>query len=218
MQKTTRLVFGLILSLTIGLAITELSVNVVYGQRRTQQRTLRPRRVFLVPNNTLVEARLDRQLRAQDVRAGERFTATVTSPDQYNGAVIEGRISQARRSGRIRGRSSLTLVFDRIRHEGRVYNFAGTITDVRRPDGSRVAVDDEGGVREGSQTNRTVRRTAIGAGVGAIIGGIAGGGSGAAIGAGVGGGAGAGSVLLQGRRNLNLEEGSQLTIRSGAPR
>jgi len=81
-----------------------------------------------------------------------------------------------------------------------------------------MRVGTEGSVRESSQTNRTVKRTAIGTAIGAIIGGIAGGGSGAAIGAAVGAGAGAGSVYVQGRNDLELMSGSELTIRSSAPR
>jgi len=45
-----------------------------------------------------------------------------------------------------------------------------------------------------------------------IIGGIAGGGKGAAIGAAVGAGAGAGSVIVQGRDDLELDNGTEFTI------
>ncbi len=210
----THKIFGFVLALTLVPVSSPLAFAAFNsGAARTIQRN----NDFLVPNNTLVETRLNRRLRAQDVRQGERFTMTVTSPNQYRGAVIDGRISQTRRSGRVRGRSEMTLVFDRIRFRGRTYSFAGTIEDARTPNGRRIGVDNEGSVREGSQTDRTVGRTAIGAGVGAIIGGIAGGGSGAAIGAGVGAGAGAGSVIVQGRRDLDLLQGSRITIRSGAP-
>ena len=224
MKTLTRSFLGF--ALALGLAFAGSMPSVVAfnssasraAQRRTaQRRTAQRTNNFLIPNNTLVEARLNRRLQAQTARQGERFTMTVTSPNQYRGAIIEGSVSQSRRSGRVRGRSEVTLVFNRIRYGGRTYNFAGTIESALTPNGGRIDVDNEGSVREESQTNRTVTRTAIGAGVGAIIGGIAGGGSGAAIGAGVGGGAGAGSVLVQGRRNLDLLQGTRLTIRSGAP-
>jgi hypothetical protein len=54
--------------------------------------------------------------------------------------------------------------------------------------------------------------------VGAIIGAIAGGGKGAAIGAIVGAGAGAGSVYVQGRNDLDLDAGTEVTIRATGPR
>ena len=53
--------------------------------------------------------------------------------------------------------------------------------------------------------------------MGAIIGAIAGGGKGAAIGAILGAGAGAGSVYAQGRNDLDLPRGSEVSIRASAP-
>jgi outer membrane lipoprotein SlyB len=50
-----------------------------------------------------------------------------------------------------------------------------------------------------------------------FIGAIAGGGKGAAIGAIVGAGAGAGSVYAQGQENLELRNGTELTIHASAP-
>jgi hypothetical protein len=47
---------------------------------------------------------------------------------------------------------------------------------------------------------------------------IIGGGKGAAIGAGIGAGAGAGSIFVQGRDDLELQNGAQFTIRASAPR
>ncbi len=64
---------------------------------------------------------------------------------------------------------------------------------------------------------RTVQRAAIGTAVGAIIGAIAGGGKGAAIGAVIGAGAGAGSVYVQGRDDLDLPSGTEITIRATGP-
>lgn len=62
-----------------------------------------------------------------------------------------------------------------------------------------------------------VQRTAIGTAIGAIIGAIAGGGKGAAIGAIIGAAGGAGSVYVQGKDNLDLPSGTELTIRASAP-
>ena len=173
---------------------------------------------FLIPDDTLLEARLNQRLQAERLGDGTRFTMTVQSPRQYRGAVIEGYVEDARRSGRVSGRSEIVLNFDRIRHRGRSYDFAGIIEDVRTTKGERVTVDREGSVREDSQTGRTVERSVGGAVIGTIIGAIAGGGSGAAKGAIIGGGIGAGSVLAQGRNNLDLRKDSRITIRAAAPR
>ena len=112
----------------------------------------------------------------------------------------------------------MTLNFDRIRlRNDRSYPFAGLVESVRTTQGV-VSVDNEGSVRDNNQTTKTAERAAIGTAVGAIIGAIAGGGKGAAIGAIVGAGGGAGSVYVQGRDDLDLTRGTELTIRSSGPR
>ena len=174
---------------------------------------------FVVPNGTDIVAVLNNDLSTQNVREGERFTMTVRSPGQYDGATIEGQVVSINRGGRISGRSEMTLDFDTIRlRDGRSYRFAGILQSVRTTTGDVVRVDNEGAVRDSDQTNKTVQRTAIGTAVGAIIGAIAGGGKGAAIGAIVGAGAGAGSVYVQGPNDLDLTAGTELTVRATGPR
>lgn len=173
---------------------------------------------FIIPNNTQIVAVLNNDLNTQNVREGDRFTMTVRSPGQYEGATIEGRVTSVNRSGRVTGRSEMTLDFDSIRlRNGRTHDFSGILETVRTPDGEVVRVDNEGAVRESDQTKTTVTRTAIGTAVGAIIGAIAGGGKGAAIGAAIGAGAGAGSVYVQGRNDLELNAGTEVTVRSTGP-
>jgi len=174
---------------------------------------------FVIPNGTEIVAVLNNDLSTQNVREGERFTMTVRSPGQFDGATIEGSVVSVNRGGRISGRSDMTLDFDTIRtRDGRSYRFAGILESVRTPNGDVVRVDNEGAVRDSDQTSKTVQRTAIGTAVGAIIGAIAGGGKGAAIGAVIGAGAGAGSVYVQGRNDLDLTAGTELTVRATGPR
>jgi type IV secretion system protein VirB10 len=174
---------------------------------------------FVVPNGERLVAALNNGLSTETARDGERFTAVVREPGQYEGATIEGQVSNVKRSGRVTGRSEMTLTFDTIRlRDGRSYRFAGILEGVRTSAGETVRLDNEGAIRDDNQTNRTVQRTAIGTAVGAIIGAIAGGGKGAAIGAIVGAGGGAGSVYVQGRDDLELDPGAELTIRATGPR
>jgi hypothetical protein len=173
---------------------------------------------FVIPDGQMLTARLDTDLSTRTAQTGDRFTMTVTSPAQFEGAVIEGHVASASRSGRVTGRSDMALNFDTIRYQGRSYQFAGFIDSVRAQGGSTVQVDNEGTVRDDdSRGTQTAQRAAIGTAVGAIIGAIAGGGKGAAIGAIVGAGAGAGSVYVQGRGDLDLLTGSEVTIRASAP-
>jgi hypothetical protein len=167
---------------------------------------------FIVPNNTRLVAVLDTPLSTRKFSDGDRFTMTVTTPGQYQGAIIEGRVNGTR-SGVVSGRANLTLDFDTIRlRNGSTYRFAGIVDQVREPNGDVVSVNNEGTIRDSNQTTKTVTRAGIGAALGAIIGAIAGGGQGAAIGAGIGAGAGAGSVILQGRDNLELSTGTEFSL------
>lgn len=174
---------------------------------------------FYIPDNTMLTAVLNRDLSTKTAKDGDRFTMTVRSPNQYAGAVIEGYVSNANRSGRISGRSEINLNYETIRlSNNQTYRFAGMTDSVRTTSGETVRVDNEGTVEDRNQTNQTIGRTAIGTGIGAILGAIIGGGKGAAIGAAVGAGAGAGSVYIQGRDDLELRNGAEFTIRAGAPR
>ncbi len=174
---------------------------------------------FAIPNGTMLTAVLNEDLTTKQAREGDKFTMTVSSPGEFSGAVIEGTVTKADRSGRITGRSELSLDFQRVRVRNRAYEFGGLIESVRTPNGEDVKVNNEGTVKDDdSQTTRTITRSGIGAAIGAIIGGITGGGSGAAIGAAVGAGAGAGTVLVQGRDDLNLVRGTEFSIRASAPR
>jgi len=174
---------------------------------------------FIIPNGETLVVVLDNGLSTANARVGDRFTATVQQPSQYQGATIEGHVSSVQRSGRLTGRSLLTLNFDNIRiRDARTYRFAGIIDSVRTAQGETVRIDNEGTIRDDSQTTKTAERAAIGTAVGAIIGAIAGGGKGAAIGAIVGAGGGAGSVYVQGRNDLILDRGTELVIRATGPR
>jgi hypothetical protein len=174
---------------------------------------------FILANGETVVAVVDNDLSSATAREGDRFTAIVRLPSQYEGATVEGHVSNVQRSGRVTGRSQMTLNLDSIRlRNGSSYRFAGLIESVRTAQGDTVRVDNEGSVRDENQTTKTVQRTAIGTAVGAIIGAIAGGGKGAAIGAIVGAGGGAGSVYVQGRDDLDLMRGTELTIRVTGPR
>lgn len=175
---------------------------------------------FIIPNNTQLTAVLQTDLDTRQSQEGDRFTMEVTSPSQFNGAIIEGRVGRVQRSGRVSGRAQLELDFETIRmRDGKSYSFEGFVQSVRDSNGANVQIDNEGAVREGdSQTNKTISRTAIGAALGAIIGAIAGGGQGAAVGGAVGAGAGAGSVILQGRDDLSLRAGTEISLTASAPR
>jgi hypothetical protein len=173
---------------------------------------------FIVPNGTIITGNLENDILTNVSQNGDRFRMTVSAPNQFRGAVIEGYLSGLARSGKVSGRSQVTLNFERIRMpNGETYDFAGYLRSVTDQNGKTVNVDTEGAVRGENQTRETAKRGGIGAGLGAIIGAIAGGGKGAAIGAIIGGSAGAGSVYAQGRDDLELKAGSAITVQASSP-
>jgi hypothetical protein len=173
---------------------------------------------FVIPNNTRLLAVLSTPISTKASQNKDRFTMEVTSPSEFNGAIIEGRVTKAERSGQVSGRANLSLEFDTIRlSNGRTYRFAGIVDEVKLTTGEKVSVNNEGTVRDNNQTTKTVTRAGIGAALGALIGAIAGGGQGAAIGAVVGAGAGAGTVILQGRDDVELNQGTEFMITASAP-
>ncbi|MGC2237738.1 MAG: hypothetical protein WA584_16360 [Pyrinomonadaceae bacterium] len=173
---------------------------------------------FVIPNNTKLTAVLTTPISTKASQRGDRFQMEVTSPNEFNGAIIEGRVARAERSGRVSGRATVSLEFDTIRlRSGETYHFAGFVDSVKLANGETVSVNNEGRVRDNNQTTKTAQRAGIGAALGALIGAIAGGGQGAVIGAGVGVDADEGTVILQGRDDVELNNGTEFSIIASAP-
>jgi hypothetical protein len=173
---------------------------------------------FIVPNGTLITGILENNITTKVSQNNDRFKMTVQSPNEFRGATIVGYLSDINRSGKVTGSSKITFNFEKITlRNGQTYEFAGYLQNVTDLNGKVIKIDTEGTAKGDSQTKETVKRGGIGAGLGAIIGAIAGGGKGAAIGAILGGGAGAGSVVLQGKDDLDLPQGSTITVTASAP-
>jgi len=194
------------------LAVIALVGTSTVASAQTKRRTTTTRRVVpLVPVGTDLKVRLNDTLSSKDSRIGDRFTATVVDPDRFDEARVSGHISSIRKSGKVKGRTSMNLAFDSIElRDGRKGVLHGFVTRVYGGDAGKA--DNEGGIESGSRTNQTIKRSGIGAGVGAIIGGIAGGGKGAAIGLIVGGAGGAGSLAVQGSKELKIESGTEMLV------
>ena len=173
---------------------------------------------YVVPNSTTVTGILESEINTKVSQNNDHFRMTVQSPDEFRGATIEGYVSGINRSGKITGRSNVTLNFEKITlRDGQTYDFAGSTRGITDVTGKAVQVDNEGTIKGTNQTNQTAKRGGVGAGLGAVIGAIAGGAHGAAIGAIIGGGVGAGSVAVQGSSDIQLMKGSVVTIQAAAP-
>jgi hypothetical protein len=198
--------------------VSETAQWNVYGGTQPYLKTSSdPNREFILRDGENVIGILDTDLSTKQTKQGDAFTITLGEPSQYAGAVIAGTVGNVEQSGRLTGRSGLSLNFDSIKlRNGETYRFAGTLTNVRLANNELVKVDNEGSAQGDSQTTQTVTRTGIGTVIGVIIGAIAGGGKGAAIGGIIGATGGAGSVYVQGKDELTLPRGTELTIRAAA--
>jgi hypothetical protein len=171
----------------------------------------------LVPDGISMKIRLNTEISTKTNREGDKFTAVVLDPSDFAEAIVEGHIAALNKSGKATGKTELSLAFDTIRlRDGRGSRIAGQVEKVYQSESVKT-VDEEGNVETGSRGKDTATRGVAGGALGAIIGGIAGGGKGAAIGAILGAGVGAGSVLVQDGKNLILEPGTEILIRTAAP-
>jgi hypothetical protein len=148
-----------------------------------------------IPAGTRIRVRLGQSLDTRRSRAGERFVAYLDAPVVEGNRVIlprgtafEGRVIEARPSGRLKGRAYLGVRLDSFRHHGRTYAIA-TAADIRA---------------SSSHKRRNIAIIGGGAGTGATVGAIAGGGLGAAVGAGAGAVVGTTSAFITGKKNVRL--------------
>jgi len=195
------------------------SMSAQAQTRRTRRRPTTRRsaatNTSVISVGTTLRVRLDTDLSSKESRVGDRFTATVLDPEQYEGARVTGHVSSIRKSGRVEGRTSMNLTFDSIEtRSGSRGTMRAELVRVYDPDSeSSKRVDEEGTVESSSRGKQTLKRSGIGAAAGAVLGAIVGGGKGAAIGLIVGGAAGAGSIAIEGSKELELPSGTELLIR-----
>lgn len=171
---------------------------------------------ILIPRDTELIIELLEDIDTERNREGDRFQARIISPNELNGAIIEGRISKIQKPGRIKRRAEILLSFDRVvLSENRWSNFSAILTEVMPRKGDNVKRIDTEGTIEGKRTLQD-DAVKIGAttGTGLVIGAIAGGPVGAAVGAAVGAGFGVGAVVVERGKHIRLDKEQQLRIKS----
>jgi len=145
---------------------------------------------------------------SETARTGQTFAASVDEPVMVNGQTVIPRgadvtlkLVDSKESGKLTGRSELTLDLMSVKVNGRMVD-VNTQT-VSRESSSR-----------GARTAKVAGGTAA---VGAIIGAIAGGGKGAAIGAGAGAAAGAGAEVVTKGQRVKIPSETRLTFALETP-
>jgi hypothetical protein len=172
---------------------------------------------LFIPRDAILAVELESNLSTDVSQVGDRFQARVVEPGEFAGAIVEGRVTRLKRPGKVKGTAELQLSFETIRTaDNRSASMRADVIDVvdmGNRDGAGT-VDSEGGVRGRDSTKDDVSKVGAATGIGAAIGAIFGGGKGAAIGAAVGGSMGTAGVLTQRGKDVRLERGQRLRIRT----
>ncbi len=169
-----------------------------------------------IPTDTELIVELVDDINTERNKEGDRFQARIVSPNELNGAIIEGRISKIQKPGRIKRRAEMLLSFDRVvLSTNRWSNFSAIVTEVLPRKGDNVKrVDTEGTVEGKSSIKSDSVKVGASTGTGLVIGAIAGGPVGAAVGAGVGAAFGVGAVVVERGKHIRLDKDQQLRIKS----
>lgn len=172
---------------------------------------------LFIPRDAILTVELQSRLSTDVTQQGDRFEARVIEPGEFAGAIVEGRVTRVKRPGKVKGTAELQLSFETIRTaDNRTASIRADVIDVidmGNRDGAGT-VDSEGGVKGKDSTKDDVSKVGAATGIGAAIGAIFGGGKGAAIGAAVGGSMGTAGVLTQRGKDVRLEQGQRLKIRT----
>ena len=161
-----------------------------------------------IPVDTMVKIRMIDSVNSDTSRLGQTFRASLDEPIYVNGqeviprgADVMTKLVTDQQSGKIEGRTVLTLPLSTITVNGRPVDV--TSTDVKTESSSR-----------GQRSAGVIGGTAA---LGAIIGAIAGGGKGAAIGAGSGAAVGTGAEVLTSGQKVKIPSETRLTFRLQSP-
>ncbi len=158
-----------------------------------------------LPSGTEVDVRLTTPLTSDTAKVEDRVEAT-TLIDLYSGndlmvpsgSILEGYVSSVDRASRTDRKGTLTIMFTKLRMNGRTYDAQAYVTQALESEG----IKGEAG------------RIGAGAGVGAIIGGILGGVKGAIAGILIGGG---GVIAATEGKDVHLPAGTVLRVRFDSP-
>jgi type IV secretory pathway VirB10-like protein len=172
------------------------------GVRERAQRANRsPVRGAQIPSGSEVDARLQTHLDSETAQVEDRVEAT-TMVDLFQGddllipagSTLEGYVSSVDRASRTDRKGELTILFTRLKANGRTYDIRAYPTQALESEGLKGEAE----------------RIGAGAGVGAIIGGILGGLKGAITGILIGGG---GVIAATEGKDVELPPGTVLRVR-----
>ena len=174
---------------------------------------------LMIPAGTKVPIALKHAISTKSSREGESVYAETTFPVVLNsrvlipaGTYVQGKISHVQRAGHVKGRAEVLMHFTTLIYpSGYTVVLPGSVENVPGADKTSMK-DDEGTIRQDSQTGEKVGTVATAAGTGAVIGGLSHGAKGGLIGAGVGGAVGSAIAMLSRGNDVKLDAGTTLEM------
>jgi hypothetical protein len=172
-----------------------------------------------IPSGTKVPLALKQSISTKNAREGDAVYAVTTFPVVINehivipsGTYVQGRISNVKRGGRIKGRAEVLMHFSTLIYpSGYTVVLPGAVENV--PGAEKTSMkDEEGTIRQDSQTGEKAKTVATAAGTGAVVGGLSNGAKGGLIGAGIGGGIGTAIGLLTRGNDVRMDAGTTLEM------
>ena len=172
-----------------------------------------------IPSGTKVPLALKQSLSTKNAKEGDAVYAVTTFPVVINdriiipaGTYVQGRVSDVKRGGRIKGRAEVLMHFNTLIYpSGYTVVLPGALQNV--PGAEKTSMKgEEGTVQQDSQTGEKAKTVATAAGTGAVVGGLSNGVKGGLIGAGVGGGIGTAIGLLSRGNDVRMEAGTTLEM------
>ena len=165
-----------------------------------------------------LQGQLSAPISTRTSNTNDRFTVLVNSPPQYEGAILNGRITQvnAPQRGMGKGKPSIGFQFDSITVNNATSPIGAELETVSNSKGVK-GVDEEGRAVGSTSNKKRVLSTFIGAGLGAAIGATQGA-QAAAKGAAVGGAAGLviGLTMTTSGSDIEFFPGSLMTVKLNA--
>lgn len=164
-------------------------------------------REYTVPDGTMLSLELDSAVSSETSRVEDPVEARLDAPVRVDGidvlpagARVRGDVTAVESAGKVKGRASLSMRFNRVVVGNESYAlsapFSMTAPSTKKADAQKIGIPAAGG---------------------AIIGAILGGKKGAAIGAAVGGGAGTAHVLMTEGKDVGLAKGAIIGVTMQQP-
>jgi hypothetical protein len=176
------------------------------------------KQTLTIPSGTKVALVLKQAISTKTAKEGDAVYAETSFPFVVDerviipaGTYIQGKIASVKRGGHVKGRAELLMHFTTMIYpNGYTVMLPGGLENV--PGAEKSTVNDEGKVKQDSQTGEKVGTMAKAAGTGALIGAVADGGKGAGIGAGIGGLAWAAIGMLSRGADVRLDAGTSVEM------